>query len=272
MGNKNYLTLFHIKGSWFKIYKRLKAYLEEIQSINEDNDLYIHNGKIYAVNGLIKAILDFSQDKKGGEFWKKYTFKINYKKFISFLNLFKTTIKDVEVKDNKLYITTEIDSSFITDWSTLDNKLIKSISKSLKEIKEEVNKEIDIKIDDNVNFLSSEELYLNKEKNKIYYSLDDNLNEANDLFRIKIIPKKYLGKINKTTELNLIISRFKEYNTKFLIEFKAKNKNLITSYMGLLLNFIPTGKEVINNESWYIYWWRRFVWWRRKRKLKFYLI
>jgi len=225
---------------------RLTEFIAQTKGISTNRWIYFDNGKSYTYDTeqLVQAVTDFTQDKKGGEYFRDKTFKIQVDEFNDFIKEYKKSIIGIEFgEDYSIKIKTSIPNVNLTfTWEKTD-------SIKLKKIKEFFNN-LDIQASNKIfdYTFTDDKLkeYLDRKPNRIFADLDniEILFDDKDLesfLMISIFPK-YLGKLlSSTKRFNIKI-----YNTDkdsiFLVHFMIRNMNILSEYFGLCTDLIPIGK------------------------------
>jgi len=224
---------------------RLTEFIAQTKGISTSRVIYFHKGKSYTYDTeqLVQAVTDFTQDKKGGNYFKDKTFKIQVDEFNDFIKEYKKSVTGIEFgEDNSIKIKTNIPNINLTfAWDKNDSIKLEKIKKffdidNLKIYSE--NKIFDYTFTD-------EELkkYVDEKPVRMFADLDNNCIAFNDenletFLMISIFPK-YLGKLLSSTKLfNLkIYSTDKE--SIFLIHYMIRNMNILSEYFGLCTDLVP---------------------------------
>jgi len=225
---------------------RLTEFIAQTKGISTNRWIYFDNGKSYTYDTeqLVQAVTDFTQDKKGGEYFRDKTFKIQVDEFNDFIKEYKKSIIGIEFGDDySIKIKTSIPNVNLTfTWDKTDGIKLKKI----KDFFDNLNIQASNKIFDFT--FSDDELkeYLDKKPNRIFADLDNNRilfdDEGLESFLMISIFPKYLGKLLSSTK------RFnvKIYNTDkesiFLVHFMIRNMNILSEYFGLCTDLIPVGE------------------------------
>jgi len=220
---------------------RLTEFIAQTKGMSTSRWIYFDQGKSYTYDNeqLVQAFTDFTNDKKGGEFFKEKTFKIQVDDFNDFMKDYKKSITDIDFKeDHSIEIKTNIPNT------NLEFKWLKTDTTKLEKIKKFFNSlDTSDKIFD-YSFTKDEiATYIGEKASRMFADMKNNciaFNEENleSYLMISIFPK-YLGKLlSSTKEFNLKI-----YNTEndsiFLIHYTIKNMNIVSEYFGLCTDLIP---------------------------------
>lgn len=224
---------------------RLTEFIAQTKGISTNRWIYFDRGKSYTFDKeqLLQAFTDFTEDKKGGEYFKDKTFKIQVDDFNDYIKNYKKNINGLEFNENNdIRITTDL--PYITDltfeWTKEDTLKLNKIKTFFKELdSDNSNKIFDYTF-------SKEETakFINEKSNRMFADLTNNcilFEEDNNLesyLMISIFPK-YLGKLlSSTKEFTLKI-----YNTDkdsiYLIHYVIRNSNITSEYFGLCSDLIP---------------------------------
>jgi len=221
---------------------RLTEFVAQTKSISTNRLIYFDQGKSYTYDNeqLVQAFTDFTEDKKGGEYFKDKTFKIHVDEFNDFIKEYKKQITGIEFNDNSIEIKTNIPNKNLKfAWEKTDIIKLEKIKKFFKNLNtDEENKVFDYTF-------TKEELteYLDKKPNRLFADFDNNCISFNDddlesFLMISIFPK-YLGKLlSSTKEFNLKIYETTNESI-FLIHYTIRNMNIVSEYFGLCTDLIP---------------------------------
>jgi len=223
---------------------RLTEFIAQTKGISTNRVIYFNEGKSYTYDTeqLVQAITDFTEDKKGGDYFKDKTFKIQVDQFNDFVKEYKKSIIGIEFgEDNSIKIKTSIPNTSLTfTWEKTDSIKLEKIKKFFDSLYADVQKG---KIFDYT--FTDEELkkYVDEKPLRIFADIDRhcisfNDNNSDNSLMISIFPK-YLGKLlSSTKRLTLKI-----YNTDkesiFLVHYLIRNMNILSEYFGLCTDLIP---------------------------------
>jgi len=226
------------------IVNRLTEFISQTKSISTNRWIYFDKGKSYTFDTeqLVQAFTDFTEDKKGGDYFKDKTFKIHVDEFNDFIKERKKEITGIEFVENTINIKTNVPNV------NLKFEWLKTDTPKLEKIKDFFNKldtsdkifDYSFTKDELTKFINDKanRMFANITSNNITFN-EDNLDEQ--FLMISIFPK-YLGKLlSSTKEFNLKI-----YNTNnesiFLVQYTIRNMNIISEYFGLCSDLISLEK------------------------------
>lgn len=222
---------------------RLTEFIAQTKGISTNRIIYFDRGKSYTYDSeqLVQAFTDFTQDKKGGEYFRDKTFKIQVDEFNDFVKEYKKSITGIEFgEDNSIKIKTSIPNTRLTfTWDRNDSTKLEKIKDFFKNLDITCEKKI---LD--YTFTDDElKEYLDEKPVRIFADLENNCISFNDEnlerpLMISIFPK-YLGKLlSSTKRFNIKI-----YNTDkdsiFLVHYMIRNMNILSQYFGLCTDLIP---------------------------------
>jgi len=223
---------------------RLTEFIAQTKGISTSRVIYFDKGRSYTYDTeqLVQAITDFTQDKKGGDYFKDKTFKIQVDEFNDFIKEYKKSIIGIEFEeDNSIRIKTSIPNTSLTfTWEKTDSIKLEKIKKFFNDIYANVQKG---KIFDYT--FTDEELkkYVDEKPVRMFADIENCCITFNDeniekSLMISIFPK-YLGKLLSSTKRFTL----KIYNTDkesiFLVHYLIKNMNILSEYFGLCTDLIP---------------------------------